>query len=74
MKIAKSRPFGGKGFLNKYVFFVCDKEPPPSLKMFLERKQAPTKAQKKNPEEKKKVEKSEIRPTAIHTHGALHAG
>ncbi len=27
-KITKSRPFEAKGFLNNYVFFITNKEPP----------------------------------------------
>ena len=72
-KIAKSRPFEGKGFLNNYVFSITNKESP-LMKDDLGSVWGPTKRlQKKIEKKKSKVKSREIMPTAIHTHGSLHA-
>ena len=73
-KIAKSRPFEGKGFLNNYVFFITNKESP-LMKDDLGSVWGPTQRLQKNFRKKKsKVKRREIIATAIHIHGALQAG
>ena len=68
----KAWAFEGKGFLNKYVFFMNDKEPPLMKDVFLDVSSPPQKPEKKNPKKKKKVKNGERRPTGIHMHASLH--
>ena len=73
-KIAKSRPFEAKGFLNNYVFFITNKESP-LMKDDLGSVWGPTQRTPKNfRKEKSKVKNRQSLAKAIHIHGASPAG